>query len=141
MGRQNLNYSNDFELCRLANCVIFSFVGRQLQNVENHWSRSAFFNPNCSTTRIFEEKFPRPTLEILFTNLSEFSYLCIVKKTKTTTRLKFSTTRLRSSTNRLLRNADLDKIQESQWRQSQKKTEIEESCKSSKTSQKPALVD
>jgi len=33
-------------------------------------SRSAFLNPNCSTTRIFDIKFPRPTIENFFSYTS-----------------------------------------------------------------------
>ena len=39
LGRQNLWFSTLTEIYGSPNCVLLSFVGRQLPNVENHWSR------------------------------------------------------------------------------------------------------
>jgi len=89
--------------------------------IEKHCPGAVVLNPNCSTTCIFEEKFPRPTLDNFFDNFSELGYLNFklikfnfnlkrvvylvystlnfkVEKTKYTTRLRFSATcRLRNT--------------------------------------------
>ena len=39
LGRQNLCFSTIIVICGSPNCVLSSFVGRQLLNVENHCSK------------------------------------------------------------------------------------------------------
>ena len=40
LGRLNLCFSTIIVVNGLPNCVVLNFVGRQLQNVENHWFKA-----------------------------------------------------------------------------------------------------